>query len=59
MGNIVYRSKRGTWAPHCESNFEIFLKFVLLFIYKMAKAVSSAAQRIFPFGIDGKKIIKE
>ena len=55
---IIYGKGR-TWAPHCETNFEIFLKFVLLFIYKMVKTASSATQRIFPSGIDGKKIIKE
>ena len=49
----------GEGRPHFESNFKIFLKFVLLFIYKMTKAASSAAQRIFPSGFDGKKIIKE
>ena len=49
----------GEGRPHFESNFKIFLKFVLLFIYKMTKVASSVAQRIFPFGIDGKKIIKE
>ena len=35
------------------------LNFVLLFIYKMAKAVSSSIERIFPTGVDGKKIIKQ
>ena len=55
---IIYGNGR-TWAPHCESNFEILLNFVLLLIYKTAKATSSAAQRIFPSGFDNKKIIKE
>ena len=32
--NIVYTSKRGTWAPHCESNWITILKgfFWLLFL---------------------------
>jgi len=57
--DIVHSSKRGTWAPHCESNFEIFLNFVLRLTHKAVKGVSSFTQRIFQPGIDNKKIIKE
>lgn len=52
---IIY----GMGRPHMESNFEIFLKFVLQLVYKTAKAMSSAIKRIFPPGFDNKTIIKE
>ena len=55
---VVY-SKGRTWAPHVESNFVVFLNLILLFMYKIIKAVSIAAKRIFPPGFDNKKIIKE
>ena len=57
--DIVHSSKRGTWAPHCESNFEIFLNFVLRLAHKAVKGASSFVNRVFPSGVDGKKIIKE
>ena len=53
--DIVHSSKRGTWAPHCESNFEFFLRIIFLAI----KMISSVVQKIFPSWVDGKKIIKE
>ena len=55
---IIYGSGK-TWAPHLESNFEIFLNFVLLLAHKAVKGASSFAQRIFPSGIDGKTIVKK
>ncbi len=57
--NIVHNSKRGTWAPHCESNFEIFLNFVLRLTRKAVKGAASFVGRVFPSGVDNKKIIKE
>ena len=50
--NIVYD---GESRPHIESNFEFFLRLA----HKAAKEASSFAQRIFPSGIDNKKVIKE
>ena len=55
---IVHDNGR-TWAPHCESNFEIILNFALRFLRKTVKGASSFTNRIFPSGIDNKKIIKE
>jgi len=57
--DIIHSSKRGTWAPHCESNFEIILNFALRLTHKAVKGASSFAQRIFPSGIDGKTIVKK
>lgn len=61
-----YNKKTGlpelTGLPVYRSEMDIptrKINFVLLLIYKTAKAVSSAAQRILPPWIDGKKIIKE
>ena len=53
---IIYGSKkRGTWAPHYQKAFyEILFKFFFELMYKMAKAVSSSIERIFPTGVDGK-----
>jgi len=61
MRNTIesWHYSKKTGMPAKDSNFEIFLNFVLSLTYKATKGVSSFARRIFPFGIDGKKIIKE
>jgi len=41
--NIIY----GMGRPHVESNFEVFLNFVLRLLHKAVKGVASFAQRIF------------
>ena len=51
---IIHDNGR-TWAPHCESNFEFFLRIIFLAV----KMISSVVQKIFPTGIDGKTIIKK
>ena len=51
---IIHDNGR-TWAPHCESNFEFFLRIIFLAV----KMISSVVQKIFPSGFDNKKIIKE
>ena len=52
---IVY----GENGPHIESTFEIFLNFALRLAHKAVKGASSFVNRVFPSGVDGKKIIKE
>lgn len=57
IGDYYYNTETG--LPMKTSMFTFGLNFILRLIYKMAKAVSSATQRIFPQGFDNKKIIKE
>ena len=57
--DTCYRYSKETGLPMRVSMFTVLLNFVLRLAYKIVKATSSAAQRIFPSGFDNKKIIKE
>ena len=60
MGNnIVYRSKRGTWAPHIENSLVTGLKSCKKLLILLPKFFFFICKMIFTGGIDGKKIIKE
>ena len=61
MRNTIesWHYSKKTGMPAKDSNFEIFLNFVLRLTHKAVKGVSSFTQRIFQPGIDNKKIIKE
>lgn len=48
-----------TGVPMKTSVFTLLLNLILRFMYKTLKAAHSAAQKIFPAGIDNKKITHE
>ena len=54
-----YYYNKETGLPMRTSVFTVLLNFALHLMYKTAKAVSSAIQRIFPSGIDNKTVIKQ
>ena len=58
--NIVYSSKRGTWAPHCESNLVFFLNHFFRLLFLSLKFIFFIIKiPLANKGIDNKKIIKE
>lgn len=55
-----YNDKTGLPSLSIKTSiFTILLNFVLRLMYKTAKAIYSAAQRMFQSGFDNKTIIKE
>ena len=61
MRNTIesWHYSKKTGMPAKDSMFEIFLNFVVWLTHKAVKGASSFTNRIFPSGIDNKKIIKE